>query len=44
MMEDEMYIDLANVTLQDCLDLFCSKGMETIIADGRIIKFAKRNA
>ena len=34
-------IDMDNVTLQDCCDLFDFKEIRTIINDGRIINFEK---
>lgn len=38
-MDYDKIIDLDNVTLQDCMDLYCYKGLITIINDGRIINF-----
>ena len=36
-------IELDNVTLQDCEDMYRTKNMRTIINDGRIINFEKEN-
>ena len=36
-------IELDNVTLQDCEDMYRIKNMNTIINDGRIINFEKEN-
>ena len=36
-------IELDNVTLQDCEDMYRTKNMNTIINDGRIINFEKEN-
>lgn len=40
-MDYSKIIELDNVTLQDCLDMFNRKNMITIINDGRIINFEK---
>ena len=45
-MEDFDYstiIELDNVTLQDCLDLYEKKGKITVINDGHIINFMKED-
>ena len=36
-------IELDNVRLQDCEDMYRTKNMNTIINDGRIINFEKEN-
>lgn len=36
-------IELNNVTLQDCIDLFEKKNRRTIINDGKIIDFVVEN-
>ena len=36
-------IELDNVTLQDCEDMYRTKNMNTIINDGRIINFEKED-
>lgn len=40
-MNYDKIIDLNNVTLEDCLDLYEKKNMTTDINDGRIINFEK---
>lgn len=40
-MRYEDHIDLENVTLQDCVDLYDKKAISTIINDGRIVDFSK---
>lgn len=40
-MEYDKIIELDNVTLQDCEELYEFKGIETIINDGRIVNFVK---
>lgn len=40
-MDYNTIIELNNVTLEDCLDLYEKKNMTTIINDGRIINFEK---
>lgn len=40
-MDYSKYIELDNVTLEDCMDLFNYRGMITIIEDGRIVNFEK---
>lgn len=42
-MSYEQVIELDNVTLEDCLDLYNRKKMVTIINDGRIINFKKED-
>lgn len=34
-------IDLDNVTLQDCEDMYRMKNMRTVINDGRVVNFEK---
>ena len=36
-------IELDNVTLQDCEDMYRMKNMKTVIDDGRIINFEKED-
>lgn len=38
-MEYDKIIDLNNVTLQDCCELFQYKNIRTVINDGRIVNF-----
>ena len=40
-MDYDNVIELDNVTLEDCLDLYTKKNVTTIINDGRIINFIK---
>ena len=40
-MNYENVIELDNVTLEDCIDLYTKKNVTTIINDGRIINFIK---
>ena len=40
-MDYDAVIELDNVTLEDCLDLYTKKNVTTIINDGRIINFIK---
>lgn len=40
-MNYETIIELSNVTLAECLDMYKMKNMITIINDGRIINFVK---
>ena len=40
-MDYDAVIELDNVTLEDCLDLYEKKNMSTIINDGHIINFVK---
>ena len=40
-MNYDKIIDLNNVTLEECVDLFEKKNIVTIINDGRIIDFEK---
>lgn len=38
-MDYEAVIELDEVTLEDCIDLYEKKGICTIIEDGRVINF-----
>lgn len=38
-MDYDKIIELDNVTLQDCVDLYDYRGITTIINDGRIVNF-----
>ena len=40
-MDYDTVIELSEVTLEDCMDLYEKKGMSTIINDGHIINFVK---
>lgn len=40
-MNYDSIIELDNVTLEDCLDLYEKKDIVTIIKDGKIINFIK---
>lgn len=40
-MDYDKIIELDNVTLQDCCELFEYKGITTIINDGRVVNFEK---
>ena len=40
-MNYETIIELSNVTLEECLDMYKMKNMITIINDGRMINFVK---
>ena len=40
-MNYDAVIELDEVTLEDCIDLYEKKNMSTIINDGHIINFAK---
>ena len=40
-MDYDTVIELSEVTLEDCIDLYEKKNMSTIINDGHIINFAK---
>lgn len=42
-MDYEKMIDLDNVTLQDCIDLYDKKAISTIVNDGRITDFQKES-
>ena len=42
-MSYEQIIELDNVTLDDCLDLYIKRNMITIINDGRIVNFLKED-
>lgn len=35
----DKFLELDNVTIEDCVDLFDKKNMTTIINDGRILGF-----
>ena len=41
-MEYDKIIDLNNVTLQDCCELFQYKNIRTVINDGRIVDFISK--
>lgn len=41
LLDYEQFLELANVTLEDCRELYDYKNIETIINDGRIITFIK---
>lgn len=41
MMDYSQVIELDDVTLQDCIDLYEKSNMTSIINDGRIINFKK---
>ena len=36
-------IELDNITLQDCEDMYVIKNMRTVIDDGRVINFEKED-
>ena len=40
-MDYDAVIELDEVTLEDCIDLYEKKNMSTIINDGHIVNFAK---
>ena len=40
-MNYESIIELSNVTLEDCLEMYEKKSMISVINDGRIINFIK---
>lgn len=40
-MDYEKFVDLDNVTLEECLELLAYKNIATIINDGRIVSFEK---
>ena len=40
-MDYENMIELDNVTLEDCIDLYEKKDIATVINNGRVIKFVK---
>ena len=40
-MDYDTVIELDEVTLEDCIDLYEKKNMSTIINDGHIVNFAK---
>ena len=35
-------MELGRVTVQDCIDLFEKKGMETVIKNGKVVGFTGR--
>lgn len=37
----DKFVNLDNVTIQDCLDLFYYKNKRVVIEDGRIVDFVK---
>lgn len=41
MINYEDMLELDNVTLEDCLDLYEKKGMYTELNDGRVVNFVK---
>ena len=43
-MDYSKIIELNNITIEDCLDLYEKKNMATVINDGRIINFEKENS
>lgn len=40
-MKYENVIELDNVTLEDCIELYEKKNVATVINDGRVINFTK---
>ena len=40
-MDYDTVIELSEVTLEDCIDLYEKKNMSTIINDGHVINFVK---
>jgi len=40
-MDYDKIIELDDVTLQDCEELYDAKGIEIVINDGRIVNFVK---
>ena len=40
-MDYEAVVELDEVTLEDCMDLYEKKNMTTVINDGRIVNFEK---
>ena len=40
-MDYDTIIELGEVTLEDCIDLYEKKNMSTIINDGHVINFVK---
>lgn len=40
-MDYSKIIELNNITLEDCIDLYEKKNITTVINDGRIINFEK---
>lgn len=43
-MDYDKIIELDDVTLQDCEELYDLKGIEIVINDGRIVNFVKNEA
>ena len=43
-MNYENIIELDNITLEDCIDLYDKKNIHTIINDGRIINLVKEES
>lgn len=41
MMNYDQIMELNNVTVQDCIDMYSMKGMVTICNDGRVVGFEK---
>ena len=37
-------MELKRVTVQDCIDLFEKKGMETVIKHGKVVGFTDRKS
>ena len=42
-MDYENMIELDNVTLEDCIDLYEKKDIATVINNGRVINFVKED-
>lgn len=42
-MNYDQIMELDNVTIQDCLDMYNMKGMITIINDGKVLGFEKES-
>lgn len=42
-MDYDQFVDLDNVTLLDCCELYNYKNIKTVIEDGRITDFVKEN-
>ena len=40
-MEYEKIVELDNITISDCKEMYLYKGMFTVINDGRIVNFEK---
>lgn len=43
-MDYDKIIELDNVTIQDCEELYKFKGIRTVINDGRIVNFKKERS